>query len=207
LQFALLRKAVYQVGTVTYCNQCFFLGGTGFAWYHTEKEFNQLDRCVLRSYSMNQTRRTFLQASMTACTVAIAASAGLLSPRTVLAAWPKNAFEAKSVADALQALAGSNNAADSKDIVVEAPDIAENGAVVSVTVKSKIAKTEQISVLVPENVNPLCASYLMTEGTDSFVTGRIKMRKTSDVIAVVKADGKLHTAKKPVKVTLGGCGG
>lgn len=156
---------------------------------------------------MNQTRRTFLQASMAACTVAIAAGAGLLSPRTVLAAWPKNAFDAKSVADALQALSGSSSTADSKDIVVEAPDIAENGAVVSVTVKSKLAKTEQISVLVPENANPLCASYLMTDGTDSFVTGRIKMRKTSDVIAVVKADGKLLTAKKPVKVTLGGCGG
>ena len=156
---------------------------------------------------MNQIRRTFLQAGMAAGTVAIAASAGLLSPRTVLAAWPKPAFEAKSVSDALTALAGSNNAVDSTDIVVEAPDIAENGAVVSVTVKSKAAKTEQISVLVPENTSPLCSSYIMTDGVESFVTGRIKMRKTSDVIAVVKADGKLLTAKKPVKVTLGGCGG
>lgn len=156
---------------------------------------------------MNQTRRTFLQASMAAGTVAIAASAGLLSARSVLAAWPKPAFEAKSVSDAIKALAGNDKTVDSADIVVEAPDIAENGAVVSVTVKSKAAKTEQISVLVPENPSPLCASYIMTEGTESFVTGRIKMRKTSDVIAVVKADGKLLTAKKPVKVTLGGCGG
>jgi sulfur-oxidizing protein SoxY len=156
---------------------------------------------------MNQTRRTFLQASMTACTVAVAASAGLLSPRAVLAAWPKNAFEAKSITDALQALTGSKTAADSKDISIEAPDIAENGAVVSVTVKSKLANTEQISVLVQENTTPLCASYLLTDNMDSFVTGRIKMRKTSDVIAVVKAGGKLLTAKKPVKVTLGGCGG
>jgi len=156
---------------------------------------------------MNQTRRTFLQASMTACTVAIAAGAGLLTPRAVLAAWPKSAFEAKSVTDAIKALAGSNNAMDSKDISIEAPDIAENGAVVSVTVKTKLPKTEQISVLVPENTSPLCASYLMTDDTDSFITSRIKMRKTSDVVALVKADGKLLTAKKPVKVTLGGCGG
>ena len=90
---------------------------------------------------------------------------------------------------------------------MEAPDIAENGAVVSVTVKSKAANTEQISVLVPENTNPLCASYITTDAIDGFVTGRIKMRKTSDVVAVVKANGKLLTAKKPVKVTLGGCGG
>jgi len=156
---------------------------------------------------MNQTRRTFLQTGMAACTVAIAASAGLLTPRAVLAAWPKNAFEAKSVGDAIKALAGNNKPVDSKDIAIEAPDIAENGAVVSVTVKSNLPKTEQISVLVPENSTPLCASYLLTEQTDSFITGRIKMRKTSDVVAVVKAGGKLLTTKQPVKVTLGGCGG
>ena len=88
---------------------------------------------------MNQTRRTFLQATMAASTIAVAASAGLLSPRTALAAWPKNAFTAQSMADAIKAIAGSSKAADSKDITVEAPDIAENGAVVPVTVTSGIS--------------------------------------------------------------------
>lgn len=156
---------------------------------------------------MNQTRRTFLQASMAAGSVAVAVGAGLLSPSTVLAAWPKKAFDAKSMTDAIKEVSGSSNPVDSKEVVVEAPDIAENGAVVSVTVKSKAPKTEQISVFVPENANPLCASYVLSDDIDGFITGRIKMRKTSDVIAVVKADGKLLTAKKPVKVTLGGCGG
>ena len=156
---------------------------------------------------MNQTRRTFLQATMAAGTVAVAVGAGLLSPRTVLAAWPKDAFSAASVADAIKALVGDSNTVDSNDVVVEAPDIAENGAVVSVTIKCKAPNTEQISVLVPENANPLCSSYITTAAVDEFITGRIKMRKTSDVIAVVKAGGKLLTAKKPVKVTLGGCGG
>ena len=156
---------------------------------------------------MNQTRRTFLQATMAAGTVAVAVGAGLLSPRTVLAAWPKDAFSAASVTDAIKALVGNSNTVDSNDVLVEAPDIAENGAVVSVTIKSKAPNTEQVSVLVPENVNPLCASYITTAAVDEFITGRIKMRKTSDVIAVVKAGGKLLTAKKPVKVTLGGCGG
>lgn len=156
---------------------------------------------------MNQTRRTILQATMAASVVSLAASAGLLTPRNVLAAWPKSAFSAVNIADAMKALVGNSDTIDSKEIVVEAPDIAENGAVVSVTVKSKVANTEQISVFVPENANPLCASYITTDAVDGFVSGRIKMRKTSDVIAVVKADGKLLTAKKPVKVTLGGCGG
>lgn len=156
---------------------------------------------------MTQTRRAFLQAGMAVSTIAVAAGAGLLSPRTVLAAWPKKAFDALKLNEAIEAIAGAANATDSKDISVEAPDIAENGAVVSVTVKSKAANTEQISILVPENANPLCANYVLTDAIDGFVTGRIKMRKTSDVVAVVKANGKLLSAKKPVKVTLGGCGG
>ena len=156
---------------------------------------------------MITTRRVFLRAGMAAGTATVALGAGLLSPTTVLAAWPEEAFKAKSTEDALKALEGTTATADSADIKVEAPDIAENGAVVSVTVKTTLPNVESISVLVPVNASPLTASYLLTEGTEGFVTGRIKMAKTSDVIAIVKSGGKLHTAKKPVKVTLGGCGG
>ncbi len=156
---------------------------------------------------MNTQRRTFLTASMAAGTVAVAASAGLLVPSTVLAAWPAKAFEAKKLDVAMKEIIGTTKAADSKDIVVEAPDIAENGAVVSVTVKSKIPNTESISLFVPVNAFPLSASYKIAANTDGFVTTRIKMAKTSDVFAYVKAGGKLYKAKKAVKVTLGGCGG
>ena len=156
---------------------------------------------------MNNLRRTFLKAGMAAGTVAVAAGAGLLAPTSVLAAWPKSAFETKKMDQAIKLLNGSSAMANSNDITVEAPDIAENGAVVSVTVKTKLANVEKITILVPENVSPLASSYILGKQTDGFITGRIKMRKTSDVIAVVKAGGKLMTAKKPVKVTLGGCGG
>lgn len=157
---------------------------------------------------MIQSRRTFLQTGMAACTVAIAASAGLLTPRAVLAAaWPKSAFKAKNISDALQALSGTNKTTNSSDISLQAPDIAENGAVVSVTVNSKLPKTEQISVLVPHNSVVLCGSYLFTEDTEPYISSRIKMRKSSDIIAVAKAGGKLFSTKKSVKVTIGGCGG
>ncbi len=156
---------------------------------------------------MKQTRRTFLRTTLAASSVAIAVGAGLITPRNVLAAWPKNAFDAKTMDEAMTGIAGSTTAAASNDITVEAPDIAENGAVVSVTIKTTIANVEQMSVLVPKNTNPLCASYILTGNVDSFVTCRIKMRETSDVVAVIKAGGKLFSAKKPVKVTLGGCGG
>ena len=156
---------------------------------------------------MNTQRRTFLTASMAAGTVAVAASAGLLAPSTVLAAWPAKAFQSKKLNVAMKEIVGGSNAIDSKDITVEAPDIAENGAVVSVTVKSKIPNTESITLFVPVNAFPLSASYAIGSNTDGFVTTRLKMAKTSDVIAYIKAGGKLYKAKKAVKVTLGGCGG
>lgn len=157
---------------------------------------------------MNQSRRTFLRASLAMGSVAIAAGAGLLIPGRVLAAsWPEKAFAASSVQDSLTALEGNANTTASADIKVDAPDIAENGAVVSIGVETSLANAETISVLIPNNANPLTAVYVLGKDTDGFVNLRVKMRKTSDVIAVVKSNGKLYSAKKAVKVTLGGCGG
>ncbi len=149
-------------------------------------------------------RRTLLKGSVA---TAIAASAGLLIPKQVLAKWPASAFEAKEVTAAITALAGSSTMSDSSDIAIKAPDIAENGAVVPVSVTSNISGTEFISILAIKNATPLTASFNMGKGAEGFVSTRIKMGKTSDVIAIVKADGKLYTAKKEVKVTIGGCGG
>lgn len=156
---------------------------------------------------MNSKRRTLLKGTLAAGAVGVAASAGLLAPRTVLAAWPKSAFSAKGVDTSLSALYGSGNATDSKDIKIKAPDIAENGAVVPVTISSTIANAESISIFVAKNPSPLTSYYVLGAGTLAYVGTRIKMGKTSDVVAVIKAGGKLYTAKKEVKVTIGGCGG
>jgi sulfur-oxidizing protein SoxY len=156
---------------------------------------------------MYNSRRTFLRASLAVGSVAVATAAGLLTPRSVLAAWPKQAFAAEEMDAAIQAITGMASATPSDKIMVRTPDIAENGAVVSVTVQHSLPNAETISILVPENNNKLAASYKLSDQINSFVTGRIKMRKTSDVIAVVKADGKLYSGKGHVKVTLGGCGG
>jgi sulfur-oxidizing protein SoxY len=156
---------------------------------------------------MNTKRRSFLKSSAAAGAVGVAVSAGLITPRTVFAAWPKAAFEATDVNAALNNAVGGSSAAASTDIMLKAPDIAENGAVVPITVTSTIAGTESISILVPKNNTPLAASFNLGSQTESFVSTRIKMSKTSDVVAVVKAGGKLYSAKKEVKVTIGGCGG
>ncbi len=156
---------------------------------------------------MNTKRRLFLKGSMAAGVAGVAASAGLLTPGMVLAAWPNQAFDAKSVADAMKGIAGSADAAASGDIKIKAPDIAENGAVVPVTVSTGMAGVESISILASKNATPLTSSYTLGSATEAFVSTRIKMGKTADVIAVVKAGGKLYQAKKEVKVTIGGCGG
>ena len=156
---------------------------------------------------MNTTRRTFLKSSAAASVVGVAVSAGLLTPRAVFAAWPKAAFEATELDAALTSAFGSTNLTESSDIKLKAPDIAENGAVVPITVTSNIAGTETISIVVPNNSNPLTASFTLSSNSEGFVSTRIKMGKTSNVVVVVKANGKLYTAKKEVKVTIGGCGG
>jgi sulfur-oxidizing protein SoxY len=156
---------------------------------------------------MNQNRRVLLKSTFAAGATGIAISAGLLTPKAVLAAWPKAAFEAKDSKTALEASLGSSAMTESSDIQLKAPDIAENGAVVPVTVTTSIANTEAISIVVAENGTPLGATFNLGATTSGFVSTRIKMGKTSDVTAVVKAGGKLYSSTKNVKVTIGGCGG
>ena len=137
--------------------------------------------------------------------LAALAACGLLSTASARAAVDSAAFEIKTLADALKALGGA--VADSKDVVITAPDIAENGAVVPVAVTSNLPKTQEIYILVEKNPSPLTAAFVLHEGADSFVSTRVKMGQSTNVVAVVKADGKLYSATKETKVTLGGCGG
>jgi sulfur-oxidizing protein SoxY len=152
-------------------------------------------------------RRILLKGSLAAGTIGIAVGAGLLTPRMVLGAWNKEAFEAKSVDDALTNLLGSAEHEASEEIKIKAPDIAENGAVVPITVESGLEGIESISIMAAGNQTPLVASFELGKGAIGFVSTRIKMGKTADVIAAVKAGDRILSAKKEVKVTIGGCGG
>ena len=156
---------------------------------------------------MNSKRRIFIKGSLTASAIGVAVGAGLLTPRAVLAKWPESSFNAEGFDAAMKAATGGGKPSDSGDITVKAPDIAENGAVVPITVSSTLAGVSSIAILVEKNARPMTASYDLGEGTEAFISNRIKMGKTSNVVAVVKAEGKLYQAKKSVKVTIGGCGG
>ncbi|MCK9381697.1 MAG: thiosulfate oxidation carrier protein SoxY [Sulfuritalea sp.] len=156
---------------------------------------------------MNTTRRTVLKSATASGVLAGLIAAGALRPTQVLAAdWNKAAFEAHDVAGALKGL-GAGASADSKDLMLRVPDIAENGAVVPVDVVSNIPNTSSISILVEKNPFPLSATFEFTNGALPEVSARLKLSQTSMVKAVAKADGKFYTAQKEVKVTVGGCGG
>ena len=156
---------------------------------------------------MNERRRQALKTGAGLGTLGALVAVGLISPADALAQDWKAAFETRSLQDTIKALGGTTAAAESKDITITAPDIAENGAVVPVAVSSTIPKTESIAILVEKNPNMLAASFNFPAGTDTSVGTRVKMGQTSNVMALVKADGKFFLATKEIKVTLGGCGG
>jgi sulfur-oxidizing protein SoxY len=149
-----------------------------------------------------------LQGSGGVAVMGLAMAAGLFRPGSAWAqaSWNKAAFDTKSLADAVKAM-GGGTPVESKEITITSPDIAENGAVVPFTIASKLPKTEQLALLVEKNPNILAASFTIPDGTEPAVNTRVKMGQTSNVIALVKADGKYYYASKEVKVTLGGCGG
>ncbi len=156
---------------------------------------------------MQEIRRKVLKALGAAIPLAAIAGTGLLrAANAVAATWNKAGFDSKAAADALKSI-GAAGAQPSKDIVISAPDIAENGAQVPVTITSKIPNTQSISIVVDKNPFPLNSTYDFANGAEGYVSTKLKMGQTSNVMAVVKADGKFYTAAKEVKVTIGGCGG
>jgi sulfur-oxidizing protein SoxY len=120
--------------------------------------------------------------------------------------WPEEAFKQKAEADAIKALYGKTAEVSDK-VKLDAPEIAENGAVVPISVTTTLTDVTSISFLVADNPSALAASYIIPAGTMPSVANRIKMAKTSKVTAIIEAGGKLYSATKEVKVTVGGCGG
>jgi sulfur-oxidizing protein SoxY len=154
------------------------------------------------------TRRTMLatSAQVTGKVAALMAAAGVL-PATAHAAWPQNAFEAKTMADAARAF-GGGAPVESKDITVTGPDIAENGAVVPVGCSTTLPGVKRLMLLVEKNPNVLAAAFDVSDAVDASFNTRVKMGQSSNVFAVaMMGDGKVLFAQKEIKVTLGGCGG
>jgi sulfur-oxidizing protein SoxY len=158
---------------------------------------------------MDIKRREALKAGGGVTLLTLVAAAGWLRPGDALAAdWNKAAFDTKTMDETMKALGGGGAPAQSKDIAFfSTPDIAENGAVVPIGITSNVPKTEAIAILVEKNPNMLAAMFELPAGTEPSISTRVKMGQSSNVYALVKADGKYYVASKEIKVTLGGCGG
>jgi sulfur-oxidizing protein SoxY len=151
-----------------------------------------------------QNRREMLHIS--ARVAGLVAAAGLL-PAAAQAAWNQAAFEAKSLADVAKAMGGSAPA-ESKDVTLTGPDIAENGAVVPVGASTTLPGVKRLLLLVEKNPSALAAAFDITDAIEPSVNTRVKMGQSSNVFAVaMMTDGKMLYASKEIKVTLGGCGG
>jgi len=153
---------------------------------------------------MNKQRRLILKTLMQG---GMAVGALVAAPGAALAAWTEAAFTNKDMGQAMKNLLGSSDVTESDKVRLETPAIAENGAVVPIKVSSSLPDVESISIFVKNNPTPLVASFDIPPGTEPKVAVRIRMGKTSPVTAVVKAGGKLYSATKETKVTIGGCGG
>jgi sulfur-oxidizing protein SoxY len=145
-------------------------------------------------------RRLFLKSAMAGSAVATAVGAGLLTPATVFADIAN--FNTKS-ASITAALSGATKGS----FKFKAPKIAENGAVVPITIDAgKMQDVTAISIMIEKNSTPLAASFKLTNAK-GFVSTRVKMGATSPIHAVVEAGGTTYVVSKPVTVTVGGCGG
>ena len=154
------------------------------------------------------TRRLILQGAGAVALIGLGNIPFGLAPALAAAndKYPEEAFKQKDGKEAIKLLYG-RTAEPSDKIKLDAPEIAENGAVVPISVSTSLADVTTIALVVPENPNVLAAYYKIPQGTMPNVANRLKMAKTSNVIVIVESGGKLFSATKEVKVTVGGCGG
>lgn len=153
-------------------------------------------------------RRHLLKGGISAGLLAPLLGTGLLLPTSLLAAdYNRAAFTARNVGEALKAY-GAGNAAESRDISINAPEIAENGAKVEIEVTSNLAGTRSLAVFADKNPMPLCAALDFSGAALPYARVQVKLAETTRIRAVARTgDGKMHVALREVKVTLGGCGG
>jgi sulfur-oxidizing protein SoxY len=155
---------------------------------------------------MNSLRRHLLRAGLAGSALAAALAAGLLTPLRVLAGeWPKAAFDATDLEAAMRD-AGIVAPAPTEDILIKAPEIAENGAQVPIEVQSNIPDTRILYIFVDKNPQPMAGSFELMSGAEPFISTRIKMGETSNLRVVVQAGGKYFMVAREIKVTIGGCG-
>lgn len=156
---------------------------------------------------MPDTRRAFLKASVALGTYSLATATGLIAPATTQADWLADFFATATLDETVQKTFNSSKINPTDKIELKLPSIAENGAVVPITITSTLDLVEQVFILVEKNPVPLAAIFDLSSEVEPYVSARLKISETCNVIVVVKAAGQLYKTQQTVKVTIGGCGG
>lgn len=130
----------------------------------------------------------------------------LLKPFSVRAGWNAGAFAAKTEHEALSAFFPGKQITPSDSITISVNDLVENGAVVPIRITTDIPAVQSITILVEKNPNPLVADFELSPECTGFVATRIKVAEPSDIIAIVRSEEGVYSARKFVKVVEGGCG-
>ena len=151
-------------------------------------------------------RRNFIKNSILFAGALAVAPSAILSNQAY-AAWPKKSFDIKDLSDSVISVYGHNNLEESSKVKLKAPSIAENGAIVPINVSTTLDNVESIMIFVENNPQPLSSGYQLTSIAQPSIGTRLKMGKTSNVMAAVKSGNKIYTSTQEVKVTIGGCGG
>jgi sulfur-oxidizing protein SoxY len=151
-------------------------------------------------------RRNFIKNSILFAGALAVAPSAILSNQAY-AAWPKKSFDIKDLSDSVISVYGHNNLEESSKVKLKAPAIAENGAIVPINVSTTLDNVESIMIFVENNPQPLSSGYQLTSLAEPSIGSRLKMGKTSNVMAAVKSGNKIYTSTQEVKVTIGGCGG
>jgi sulfur-oxidizing protein SoxY len=154
----------------------------------------------------DENRRSFIRHSLCLLAALTTGITGVLKPLIALAERNSRAFAAGTEKDARAALFPGQQIETSDAIHIEARDVIENGAVVPLSITTKLPAAESITILVEKNPNPFIAKFNLGPGCSGFIATRIKVAQPSDIIAIVQSQGKLYSTRKFVEVITGGCG-
>jgi len=153
-------------------------------------------------------RRTVIKRIVTLGTYGLSFSYGIFQPVLARMPWNKMAFSTQSYQQVITDLFGEVDWVDGRKSIKlsRLPRIAENGAVVPITVDCEIEQVSDIYILVKDNPFPLIAHFSLSAAMIPRVSARLKMAKTSEVVVVVQAHGQFYHYSQRVKVAKGGCG-
>ena len=148
-------------------------------------------------------RRTFLRNLFPAL---IGSFASFLHSRESFAVWPETHFLKGEFDSRFRQLFADQPILDSDEINIDLPKIAENGAVVPITISSELEQIRRIYIWVEKNPTPLAAEFELDESVEVYLTARIKMAETCPITVIAEQGNRLLRKQQWVKVMQGGCG-